>query len=293
MRYLDLLELLTRRLGSAPLHYGHGAATAQDEAWYLLAALSDIEPASLPLNQPVPALLAEQALQLVEERLRTRKPMAYLTGAAWFYGLPLHCSEQVLVPRSPIGELLHGGLESWLQAPPRHIVDVGTGSGSLAITAALCFPHSRVTALDLADAALALAARNIERHDLQRRVRVERSDGLSACAGRRYDLILSNPPYVPWQEYLTLPPEYWHEPRLALLSPDNGLAFTRGLLREAGRHLTEDGVLVVEVGNSEYQLMTRWPDFPAEWPEFQHGGGGVFIIGARELAQWRQAHPAL
>lgn len=301
MLYANLIDVVARRCLGAGLHFGHGAANAHDEAWYLIASVLDCAPEALPVTETVPSSIAEKVDALMKLRIQSRKPLPYLTGKAWFYGLELECSEQVLVPRSPIGELLNQQLQPWLsQYPgqcsrqyPLNIVDIGTGSGSLAATAAINFPNARVTAVDIAEGPLALAARNFAKHGLSQRVALQRGDGLGACAGRRFDVIISNPPYVPWQEYLGLPPEYQHEPRLALISPDQGLAFARQLLREAGRHLTDEGLLVVEVGNTMQALMNRWPDFPAEWPVFEQGGMGVFIISASDLAAWRRDHPAL
>ena len=217
-------------------------------------------------------------------------PLPYLTHRAFFAGLELYVDERVLVPRSPIAELVLRRFAPWAARRVRRILDVGTGSGAIAAACAVAFPRARVDAVDLSAAALAVARRNVRRLGLEKRVAVLRSDHFDAVEGRRYDIIVSNPPYVGRAEIAGLPREYRHEPELGLASGADGLDSVRAILAAARRHLNGDGILVVEVGNTERALLRAFPRLPFVWPEIAMGGGGVFLLRARDLDDGFQGH---
>ena len=222
--------------------------------------------------------------QLLQRRIAERIPLPYLTHRAFFAGLELYVDERVLVPRSPIAELVINRFEPWTASRRvRRILDIGTGSGAIALACAKAFPHARVDAADISAAALQVCRRNVRRLDLGRRVMAVRSDYFSGVAGRRYDIIVSNPPYVGRNEMRALPSEYRHEPRLGLASGADGLDSVRAILAEARSHLEDEGILVVEVGNSEKALLKRFPRLPFVWPRISMGGEGVFLLNARDL----------
>lgn len=275
-----------RRLQRARLHYGHGTDNARDDAaalvWHALALPLVPTPRRLARGASARQLAALEAL--VRRRIRERVPVVYLTQRCWFAGLELHVDERVLVPRSPIAELIECGFAPWIDpARVRRVLDVGTGSGCIAIGCAAAFPRARVDALDISPQALAVARLNIARHGLQRRVRALQSDHFSALGDEAYDIIVSNPPYVGSREMAGLPPEYSHEPRLALAAGADGLASVRVLLAGAARRLRPAGLLVVEVGNSEQAVRRAFRQLPFTWLEFARGGGGVFLLTREQL----------
>ncbi|MGM0563399.1 MAG: 50S ribosomal protein L3 N(5)-glutamine methyltransferase [Pseudomonadota bacterium] len=280
----QIIEQSAERLDSAGLCYGHGTDNAWDEAvWLVLHALgrspaAPIEDADEILS---PGQLA--AVEgLIERRISERLPTAYLTGEAWFCGLPFYVNEDTLVPRSPIAELVGQRFAPWLNREPRRILDLCTGSGCIAVACAFAFPEAEVVATDLSEAALAVARRNVERHGLGDRVICLQSDVFAEVSGE-FDLIVSNPPYVDAVDMAILPDEYRHEPEIGLASGQDGLVVTRQILADAAGHLSEDGVLVVEVGNSEEALVEAYPELPFTWLEFEHGGHGVFTLQRRDL----------
>lgn len=222
--------------------------------------------------------------RLLRARIRRRVPLAYLTHRAFFAGLELYVDKRVLVPRSPIAELALERFEPWIKASRvRRVLDLGTGSGAIALACARAFPEARVDAVDVSAAALDVCRRNVERLRLKSRVRPIRSDFFAALGRRRYDIIVSNPPYVDRAEMRTLPLEYRREPEVALHAGLDGLDAVRVILAGAGRHLVEDGILVCEVGNSEHALLKAFPRLPFVWPQLTRGGGGVFVLQARDL----------
>lgn len=272
--------------------FGHGNATAWDEASQLvLNAVHlpwDTDPAVLDAR--LTQAEKERVLEFLRQRVELRKPLPYITGEAWFMGLPFHVDERVLIPRSPIAQLIEAGFEPWLRPGPVHrILDLCTGSGCIGIACAYAFEEAEVDLTDISAAALEVAQRNIERHRLDDRVCARQGDLFENLKGERYDLIVSNPPYVDAADLGSMPAEYQHEPGLALGSGADGLDITRRILREAADHLTEEGLLVVEVGNSEVHLMQAYPELPLVWVELDAGGNGVFTITAAEL----RAHAAL
>lgn len=284
----ELLDWAARRLQRARLHYGHGTGNAADDAaalvFHALGLAHDSAPASY--RRPVDARAARRAERLILRRIAERVPSAYLTGVTWFAGHEIRVTRDVLVPRSPIAELCRRGFEPWVQASRvRRVLDIGTGSGCIAIAAAHALPRARVDATDVSARALALARRNVGRHRLGRRVRVRRADVYTGLGARRYDVIVSNPPYVPAAEMRRLPREHRAEPRRGLQAAAGGLAVIARILEGARRHLTADGILVVEAGNTAGRVRRRWPRLPFTWLEFERGGGGVFLLQARELPE--------
>lgn len=282
----ELLDWATRRLVRARVHFGHGTANARDEAaalvFHALGLAHESAPACYAL--PVTAAGARRARALVERRIARRLPSAYLTGRTWFAGHEIRVTPAVLVPRSPIAELCRSGFAPWIDpARVTRVLDIGTGSGCIAIAAAHALPRARVDATDVSRRALAVARDNVRRHRLGRRVRLLRSDVYDGLGARRYDIVVSNPPYVPAAEMRRLPREYRSEPALGLRARDRGLAVIARILAGARRRVAADGILVVEAGNTECAVRRRWPALPFTWLEFEHGGGGVFLLRAREL----------
>ena len=292
MSVAGALEAMTARFEEAGLYFGHGVDNAWDEAVVLLLSVLGIPPDQAGrelLERCLSARQAESVESLARRRIEERLPAPYLTGEAWFCGLRFLVDTNVLIPRSPIAELIDNGFRPWLPAglAVRRILDIGTGSGCIAIACAQAFPGAEVDAADISPSALALARRNIALHGLEGRVRAVESDIFSGIAvGRRYELIVSNPPYVGEQEMATLPDEYRHEPALGLVADDGGLALVRRILAGAADHLTDDGLLVCEVGNSEQALVEACPEVPFTWVEFARGGSGVFVLAAAELRRW-------
>lgn len=284
----ELLGWAARRLQRARLHFGHGTDNAADEAaalvFHALGLAHDSAPASY--RRPVSPREATRAARLVQRRIRERVPSAYLTGVTWFAGHEIRVTRDVLVPRSPIAELCRRGFEPWVRAARvRRVLDIGTGSGCIAIAAAHALPRAQVDATDVSPKALALARQNVRRHRLGRRVRVRRADVYAGLAARRYDVIVSNPPYVPATEMRRLPREHRAEPRLGLQAGAGGLAIIARILAGARRHLAPGGILVVEAGNTAARVRRRWPRLPFTWLEFEQGGGGVFLLHAHELPE--------
>ena len=285
------LAAATQRLAGAGLHYGHGTDNPGDDAaalvWHVMGLEGDVDRRTLAQRLPRGAQLLLDLL--VARRIRQRMPVVYLTHRCWFAGLPMYVDERVLVPRSPIAELVEARFEPWID-PQRvqRILDVGTGSGCIAIGCAVAFPQAQVDAVDISAEALQVADINRRAHGVQERLQLLQSDYFSALKGRRYDIIVSNPPYVGEAEFRGLPGEYRHEPAGALLAGRDGLDAVRVLLREARRHLTPHGILVVEVGNTETTVRRRWRDQPFVWLQFQRGGGGVFILQASQLAAFEK-----
>ena len=283
-----VLERSTRRLSRARLHYGHGTDNARDDAAALLWHVLRLPlPASAMLcRRRVPARAQAALEQLLQRRIRERVPVVYLTQRCWFAGLPMYVDGRVLIPRSPIAELIERRFQPWVKrARVRRILDLGTGSGCIAIACARAFPLARVDAADISDDALAVAQINIRRHRLSARVRALRSDHFTGLGRASYDIIVSNPPYVGRRRLAGLPAEYRHEPRLALAAGTDGLDSARIILRDAAAHLNPGGILIVEVGDAERALRRAFPRLPFTWLAFERGGGGVFMLGREQLPQ--------
>jgi ribosomal protein L3 glutamine methyltransferase len=284
----EVLARSTRRLSRARLHYGHGTERARDDAAALLWHVMRLpRPAPAAAYRRRVSATAQAALeQLLQRRIRERMPVVYLTRRCWFAGLSMYVDQRVLIPRSPIAELIERRFVPWVKpARVRRILDLGTGSGCIALACARAFPRARVDAADLSDDALAVAHINIRRHRLSARVRAVKSDHFAGLSPASYDIIVSNPPYVARRQLTGLPAEYRHEPRLALAAGEDGLDSARIILRDAAAHLNPGGILIVEVGNSERALRRAYPRLPFTWLAFERGGGGVFLIGREQLLQ--------
>src|SRR5688572_9153109 len=281
----DLIRAVERRLTRARLCFGHGTDNARDEAAALVFhAMGLSHDSTRALAKRATAAQVARIDALTEARIERRVPLAYLTHEAWFAGLPFYVDERVLVPRSPIAELIERRFAPWIDARRvKDIVDIGTGSGCIALACAKAFPRARVDAVDIDVAALEVAAINRRRLRLTRRVKLVESDHFAALSRRSYDIIVSNPPYVGEREMRGLPREYRHEPRGALQSGRDGLDSVATILRTAGRHLRPLGLLVVEVGNTERLLARAYPKVPFTWLDFERGGGGVFVLTREQL----------
>ena len=284
-----LIDWALEQFEASDLYYGHGTDNAYDEAVFMVLRSLDIpfDVADNLLNHPLDASAIDKVVSLINERISTRKPAAYLLNEAWFAGLPFFVNEHVLVPRSPFAELIAEQFSPWCDADNvKSILDIGTGSGCIAIASALAFPDAKVDAVDISADALAVARRNIERHELQQRVTLFESDLFDEIKDRQYDLIIANPPYVDDEDMAALPAEYQHEPVVGLHAGQDGLDIVKRILESAADHLTERGVIAVEVGNSQHALSEQYPDVPFLWLEFEHGGEGVFLLTREELQQW-------
>ncbi|RUO79532.1 50S ribosomal protein L3 N(5)-glutamine methyltransferase [Pseudidiomarina taiwanensis] len=281
----DWLRWSVSSLQRCEVYFGHGTDNAVSESQALLSAALHLDFAQL--EQFADAQLSEperqQIYTWVVERIETRRPAAYITGEAWFAELPFVVDERVLVPRSPIAELIEQEFSPWLQHQPMRILDLCTGSGCIAIACAYAFPEAEVDALDLSADALAVAEINIANHGLEQRVIPIQSDLFQAIPGQVYDLIVTNPPYVDAADMASLPEEFQHEPELGLAAGEDGLDLVRTILREAPQHLSENGILICEVGNSMLALAATYPHVPFVWLEFERGGDGVFLLTREQL----------
>jgi ribosomal protein L3 glutamine methyltransferase len=287
----EWIDLGTVKFEEAGLWFGHGTDNARDEAAELVFFAAGLrhEDADSGYNQLVSAEQAARINELFETRTRQRVPAAYLTHRMWFAGHEFYVDERALVPRSPIAELIESRFEPWISSHRiRKVLDIGTGSGCIAIAAALALPDVQVDASDISTDALDVAKINIARFGLEERVSAVQSDVFEGLGSAHYDVIVSNPPYVGDEEMAQLPDEYAREPRLALHSGSDGLDVTRRILRGARERLTQGGILIVEVGNSEVALEEAFPDVPFMWLEFERGGGGVFVLTAEELEAYFQ-----
>jgi ribosomal protein L3 glutamine methyltransferase len=287
MTLLELIESGARQLADAGVAFGHGTDNAHDEAaWLVLWQLG------LPLDsaldgdealQAVTPAQQDQVAALFVQRISTRKPAAYLTQEAWLQGVAFYVDERAIVPRSFIAELLvEGSLDYWLSDQTQQVLDLCTGNGSLAVLATMTYPGVQVDAADISTDALAVARINVERHDLQQRITLIESDGLSKTPGP-YDLILCNPPYVNSQSMAALPAEYRTEPKLALAGGADGMDFIRGLLQQAPAHMSENAVLVLEIGNERAHFEAAFPRLEAIWLETSAGEDQVLLLTRKAL----------
>lgn len=285
MRILkDYLEFGEAHFIESDVYLGHGTDNAWDEAVMLACYVLDESPDADKsiLEREVSAEQGEDILALFRKRVEERVPAPYLTGWAWFCGLPFKVDHRVIVPRSPLGELIGGGFEEWLRTPPQRILDLCCGSGCIGIAAALRFPQADVVLADISGEALEVAMANIALHEVGDTVTTVMSDGFSAVEGR-FDLILCNPPYVDAEDMDEMPAEYYYEPELALASGEDGLDFSRRLLADAGDYLVDEGWLFFEVGNSCIALEHTFPAMKERRIPLAHGGLGIYGLRRRDL----------
>ncbi len=279
--YPAAVERVAAFFAGCELFFGHGTETPEDEAHWLVAALLDWDDdrwAAAPARERL-----EKIAAIATERVSQRRPLAYLLGEAWFAGLRFEVDDSVLVPRSPFAEIIEAGFAPWAQpADGDRVLEIGTGSGCIAIATACYLPGVRVDATDVSADALALARRNAGRHGVTDRVSLLEAD-LFPPGEQRYGVIMSNPPYVPSGRLDALPPEYRHEPALGLVSGADGLDAVRRILAGASERLDEGGVLIVEVGESDLAVEAAFPALPLTWLEFEYGGSGVFVVTRADL----------
>ncbi len=284
----DFIRYATSQFNQAKLSFTHGFDSALDEATFLVLH-------SLHLPHDMPPAYAQARLTSAEKELLTsriarrlaREPIAYITGCAWFCGLPFDVTPDVLIPRSPIAELIEQRFAPWLDNEPKRILDLCTGSGCIAIAMARHFEHANIDGADISTSALKIAHQNALKHGVDGQIEWIASDLFDALGKRKYDLIVSNPPYVSLSEQYALAQEFSKEPSLGLFSGDDGLDAPIAILYEASEHLNRDGLLILEVGASESELQAKFPDLPGTWIAFERGGSGVLAINASELASYR------
>ena len=285
---IDFIRYGASRFSAAGLTFGHSHDNPIDEATHLVLASLHLPP-DLPPAYGAGKLTAqerEQVLALIERRVSERLPVAYLVGETWFAGLKFKSDRRALVPRSPIAELIESGFAPWLdERPVERALDLCTGSGCIGIAMAEYNPHWQVDIVDISDEALSLARENIAFQHVEGRVEAIKSDLFDGLHDRRYDLIVSNPPYVTEDEYAALPGEYSHEPKLGLTSGADGLDICLRMLDQAADYLSDDGLLIVEVGESEHALAVLLPELPFIWIEFKVGAMGVFALERRDLIE--------
>ena len=280
----DHIRWAVSRFHAEQLFFGHGTDNAWDEARQLVLGALHLpwEMADSYLDCRLEDDEREHLQALLHRRIEQRVPTAYLLGQAWFCGLPFIVNDHVLIPRSPIGQLIERRFEPWLAKEPARILDLCAGSGCIGIACAYEFLDAEVLLADLSFEALEVANRNIEQHGLDDRVYTVQGDGFDGLPKQRFDLIVSNPPYVDAEDFADMPAEFQHEPALGLACGDDGLNLVRRILAEAADHLTETGTLIVEVGNSQVHVEALYPEVDFTWLEFTEGGHGVFLLAASQ-----------
>jgi ribosomal protein L3 glutamine methyltransferase len=287
----DFIRWGASRFNAESLYFGHGTDNALDEAAQLVLHALHLPPDLPAIYRECRLSFPERAAvcDLLERRVNERKPAAYLTNRAWFAGLEFYINEDVMVPRSPLAELVEASFDPWIEPESAgRILDLCAGSGCIGIACAVYLPDAEVDLADVSPAALQVASRNLELHNLNERVHLLQSDLFDGVGERRYDIIVSNPPYVSAAELVVLPEEYRKEPQLGLAGGETGLSLVLRILCEAPDYLNEGGVLVVEVGNTASDLERRFPDLPFLWLDLERGSEGVFLMKRDQLAEF---HP--
>lgn len=290
---LDMVRWSVSRFNDAELYFGHGTDNAWDEAVSLVLYALHLPQSMVAqtgdglFNARLTTSEREKVAELVLKRVQTRLPLPYITNEAWFCGLPFYVDERVLIPRSPFAELIQQRFEGHLTQSPNNILDMCTGGGCIAIALAYAFEDAHVDAVDISSDALAVADENIQQHQLTDRVYPIASDLFTSLKGQKYDLIVSNPPYVDAQDMADLPAEYQHEPELALAAGDDGLDLVELMLQQAVEYMNDGAWLFVEVGNSEVHMANRFAGLDVEWLTFEQGGHGIFAVAKDTLvAYW-------
>lgn len=282
----DYIRWGISRFNAARLYYGHGTDNAWDEALYLILTALHLPPDTDPdmLNAKLTMVERRNLCELIFRRIDERIPTAYLTRTSWFAGHSFYIDQRVIIPRSPIAELIENGFSPWfVDKEPAEILDLCTGSGCIAIACALAFHQSHVDAVDISTDALEVAEINVRNYHLAQQVKLIQSD-LFENLTKKYDLIVSNPPYVCEQEYSSLPKEYVHEPEIALKALEQGLSVVKRILKDTFKHLAPGGILIVEVGNAKESLIEEFPNVPFLWLDFERGGEGVFLLTYEQLS---------
>ncbi len=282
----DFMRWGASQFVQAQLSYSHGLSSPLDESVYLV-----LRSLNLPVDTPdvywqskLTNSEKETVLTTLKTRIEEKIPAAYIMQEGWFAGLQFYVDERVLVPRSPIAELVETQFTPWVNPDEvESVLDLCTGSGCIGIACAYAFPMAKIDLADISKDALDVARINIQQHDAAQAVSIIESDLFSGLEGKKYDIIVSNPPYVDAEDIAGMSAEFQHEPELGLSSGNDGLDCTRKILKQAPNHLTEDGILVLEVGNSQYALAEEYPDLPFEWVDFERGGDGVFILSKSQL----------
>ncbi len=282
------LHWLAAEYDQASLHFGHGTDSAWDEAVQSLLFVTGlpVDSGEEVLDVKLDPEQREKLVDLALERIYSHRPLPYLTHQAWFAGLEFYVDERVLIPRSPFAEWISHQFSPWIEAKQvKNVIEIGTGSGCMAIATALAFPKANVDAVDISGDALAVAQINVDHYQLGDRVRLIESDGFDSVPEKTYDVIISNPPYVGDEEMDSLPQEYRHEPDGALRAENEGLAIVEKLLLQAKTYLSPTGIVMMEVGNSDELLQHRYPDAPFTWLEQEQGGHGLFVLTAEQLRE--------
>ncbi len=293
MKIIDALQQASSQMDSADLFFGHGTDNAWDEACFLLAHVLGCESLSQDQAQDeIPAPQLQEFQTMVRRRVDEKLPAAYLTGRAWFAGFPFEVTRDVLVPRSPIAELIQRRYLPWAGEPPQKVLDLCTGSGCIGIATALAMPQTQVCLADISAPALEVARRNRDHFALQSQVDLVLSDLFEQLGNRQFDLIVSNPPYVDQQDVDDMPEEFQREPLLGLAAGNDGLDLVRRILLQAPDYLLPGGVLVCEVGNSAQALEQLYEQVPFTWVEFEMGGEGVFVLDRQTLLAFRESFEA-
>ncbi len=282
---LQAIEYANQLFEQSDIFYGHGTDNARDEAYALVIdALNLSHDMSDEVLQDMTLENPEQLLVLIHQRVNQHIPVPYLTHKAWFCGLPFYVDERVLIPRSPLAETICNYFEPWINSETVvDVLDMCTGSGCIAIACAYAFENANIDAVDLSQDALDVAEINVKQHELSNRVHLLQGDLFHPVTGKRYDIIVSNPPYVSQEEMQSLPNEFEHEPTMALVSGSLGLDIVDQILQQAARYLKDDGILIVEVGNTWHIMEEHYPHLPFVWLEFEMGGEGVFMLNKKDL----------
>lgn len=285
----DFIRYSLSQFGEKNIYLGHGTDNSWDEAVHLVLAAVHLpwDTNQAVLDSKLIDAEKERILDFIQQRVELRRPLAYITNEAWFCQLPFYVDQRVIIPRSPIAELIERQFSPWFVNPDVPLIlDLCAGSGCIGIACAYAFEEAYVDLVDISDSVLEVAQINIDKHELGERVQAIQSDLFSELDNKKYGLIVSNPPYVNAEDLSSMPEEYKHEPALALGSGADGLDITKRILQQAADYLTEDGILIVEVGNTEVNLTCQYPDLPIIWLELENGGNGVFVISCKSLQQY-------